>query len=519
LDRLSPSQAAWYSSAESTSLRRNGCTPNTRVGVLHKLGVWAIDGASEKVYWLNGMAGTGKTTIAYSLCNDLDRACTLVASFFCSRQVPTCRDANLILPTLAYQLARFSPPFRYALSCVMEKSPDVHTRKVSEQFESMILKPLQQVKETMRSDLVVVMDALDECDNDDAVSEILDTLLLHASGLPIKFFVTSRPEITIIERMRSRQGERFPIELRLHDLEESIVSEDIRTYLKAKLEHTRLSSTDLEALVAQSGVLFIWAATVVRFVGGHRSLRSSQRMKQVLDVTTSTSTKGHKAIDELYSAILKAALDNEELQDQEREEMKVALYTAVCAQEPLTAIIIASLLNVDETSVHASLRPLLSVLHVSETSGLVTTLHASFPDYLFDEQRSEKYFCDRRQSNGHIAQQCFHTMRIPDPPFNICNLSSSYLFDKAIPDLDLRIEASISAVFFYACRYWGAHLELSEASQVLEAALYEFLSTRLLLWMEVLNLKQCLDMGARYLPLVQRWTQVGFQTNSIALWY
>ena len=45
---------------------RNPCTENTRKEILNRLEVWASDNATTKVYWLNGMAGTGKTTIAYS---------------------------------------------------------------------------------------------------------------------------------------------------------------------------------------------------------------------------------------------------------------------------------------------------------------------------------------------------------------------------------------------------------------------------------------------------------------------
>jgi pantothenate kinase-related protein Tda10 len=45
---------------------RNGCTEDTRMAILDKLQTWATDNTTSKVYWLNGMAGTGKTTIAYS---------------------------------------------------------------------------------------------------------------------------------------------------------------------------------------------------------------------------------------------------------------------------------------------------------------------------------------------------------------------------------------------------------------------------------------------------------------------
>ncbi|KAG9078454.1 hypothetical protein FS749_009514, partial [Ceratobasidium sp. UAMH 11750] len=71
LGRLPNAPTAMYRSTESDNLRRVGCTPNTRVDVLEQLRTWAANPTSEKVYWLNGMAGTGKSTIAYSLCENL----------------------------------------------------------------------------------------------------------------------------------------------------------------------------------------------------------------------------------------------------------------------------------------------------------------------------------------------------------------------------------------------------------------------------------------------------------------
>jgi hypothetical protein len=514
LKDLSQSAAAWYSSAEAATVRRDGCTPNTRVAVLGKLRSWAYHDQSEKIYWLNGMAGTGKTTIAYSLCGQLDDTRTLAASFFCSRQLPSCRDVNLILPTISYQLARFSRPFRFALSSSLEEDPGVHTRKLSDQFEKLIVRPLRAVKDTIPADLVVVIDALDECQNDDGVGQILDTLLSRISDLPIKFFVTSRPEAKILDQMRSGQNKRIPVELRLHELEHSIVREDIETYLKIKLAPIQLSDAQFKSLVQQAGVLFIYAATVVRYVGADNFSRSPQkRLAVMLAMSNSPSSKSHKDIDFLYATILAAAFDNDDLEDFDREEMELVLRTVLCAQEPLAAPVIAGLLKLDsEDSVHAALRSLLSVLNFSETTGIVTTLHASFPDYMFDRRRSERFHCDAQSHNGILAQLCFDMMKTPNPPFNICGLESSYLFDKDVPNLDEKVDNNISKELYYACRYWGTHFELSKTSEDLVCALYDFLSVRLLLWMEVLNLKQSIHAGAGILYRIQTWSQV-------CIWY
>jgi hypothetical protein len=453
------------------------------------------------------MAGTGKTTIAYSLCAFLNSTRELAACFFCSSQLQACRNVHLILPTISYQLALFSRPFRYALSRVLEKDPDVHTRQLSDQFKGLILDPLQEAKRTMPTNLVVVIDALDECDDVDGVDSVLGTLISQAPDLPLKFLVTSRPDARILERMRSREREHGPLELRLHALELSIVQEDIRTYLKFKLEHMKLSDEDLENLVAQSGVLFIYAATVVRYIKG---LNSPRRLNQALDTSTSSTSKKDKAIDSLYTTILEAALDHPDLEDLEREEMKLVLDTVVCAQEQLTVAVIAGLLRlVSETSARAVLSALLSVLNLSEETGQVTVLHESFRDFMLNEKRAGRFYCNSKERNGLLSQQCFDLISVPNPPFNICGLESSYLFDEDVPGLNDRVEKCISNELFYACRYWGSHLELADSREELFHALRQFLSERLLLWMEVMNLKRCINDGAKLLSRVAAWSQVG----------
>jgi hypothetical protein len=112
---------------------------------------------------MNGMAETDKTTITYSLCLELERAHRLAPSFFYSRLLPECRDVAQVVPTTAYQIARFSFPFQSTLCEVLGNDPDVGTRGVLMQFETPIRQPLLQVEKTLPAGLVVVIDALDEC--------------------------------------------------------------------------------------------------------------------------------------------------------------------------------------------------------------------------------------------------------------------------------------------------------------------------------------------------------------------
>ncbi|CEL57291.1 hypothetical protein RSOLAG1IB_12107 [Rhizoctonia solani AG-1 IB] len=166
LDRMSPAKSAMYNSAESQDIKRGNCAPRTREVQIRLLLDWACTPESGRTCWINGMAGTGKTTIAHTVCTKLDEACALGASFFCSRVIPECRQAKYIIPSIAYQLARFSVTFHHALDKVLQSDSDAHTRTLVIQYKKLIVEPLLEVKETLPTDFIVVIDALDECENE-----------------------------------------------------------------------------------------------------------------------------------------------------------------------------------------------------------------------------------------------------------------------------------------------------------------------------------------------------------------
>ncbi|KAF8965982.1 hypothetical protein BDZ97DRAFT_743750 [Flammula alnicola] len=505
LKDLSPVDDARYNSNYSTTIKRRGCTAETREKILEDIKGWVIDPKGAKVYWMNGMAGTGKTTIVYSLCEWLEENRRLGGNYFCSRISPLCRDVSNIVPSLAYQLAQYSPAFRSTLSKVLEEKPEASKLNVKWQFEKLVQKPMQEAKTAMPEGVVVVIDALDECDNGDAFRLFLETLLKLAAELPIKFFVTSRPEPAIREKMLAPGYSRSV--LHLHDIEESIVEADIKKFLTEALGSMSPSPSpnEVERLAKLAGKLFIYAATAVRYIHpGDPGVNSSARLRTVLEMV-SGSTKQHDELNELYTSILSAAVDPKRLEEQEANDILLTLWTVVCAKEPMTVQTLASLLSLTEEQVRFSLQPLRSILHVQEgVQGLVSPFHASFPDYLFDKLRSGEFHCETTQHNGILANGCFNVMKT-HLRFNICKLESSFVFDEDVLDLQARIENSISAAVSYACRYWGEHLRQGDFTVSVYERLVEFLTHRLLFWMEVLNLERRMAIGAEILRQVQHW--------------
>jgi hypothetical protein len=215
------------------------CLDGTRADVLDRVYEWIdtddmrplagnIDIAKHPlIFWINGSAGTGKTTIAYTVAEECRMRGILGASFFCSRDYAERSNPNLIFTTVAHQLGQFSPDFRAELTRVVQSNPDIVYSSPHYQLEELIVKPLRTVRTSFPS-CVIVLDALDECKDSGATSIILSALSRHVVGLlPLKILVTSRPEQNITMAFKSRPLGPAAQRLILHKIELGVVQHDI----------------------------------------------------------------------------------------------------------------------------------------------------------------------------------------------------------------------------------------------------------------------------------------------------
>ena len=196
----------------------------TRGGVLDEIELWTKDFDRPPVYWLNGLAGTGKSTIAQTIAERMFTSGRLGASFFCSRDFLDRSNLQLIFPTLAVQLARKYTEFRSIFIPLVESDPGIADESLYHQMKKLIVQPLR----VSGISTVIIIDALDECKDEGPASAILSVLGQFVSKLPtVKFFLTGRPE------PRIREGFRFPLLAKaidmfiLHEVEPSQVGSDI----------------------------------------------------------------------------------------------------------------------------------------------------------------------------------------------------------------------------------------------------------------------------------------------------
>ncbi|CAE6431568.1 unnamed protein product [Rhizoctonia solani] len=514
INGLLPAHDASYDSSYSDKIERGPCLENTRATVLDVIRKWIYETSEIKVYWINGMAGTGKTTIAYSICEELAKIKKLGASFFVSRASSQCQDVSRILPTIAYQLACVSYPYRSALCRILNEELNLGQRKLSVQFQHLIESPLREVEKDIPQGLVVVIDALDESSNPRTIEIVVETLLRHASDLPVRFFLTSRPEPSIMGTALSNDSRSRSV-LHLHNVEEQLVKADVKTYLTVSLARLQPTVEQIELLAEQAGVLFIYAATVVRYIlSTGLGVNSTTRLKAILAPSTARASKKDRAIDQLYKVILEGVLEDQEREEHEVMVIKQVLWTVVCAREPVTKETLAMLAQVDYDQVTEALRPLQSVIHVSEGSDIVSTLHASFPEFVLNPSRSGPLSCNRHANHQYLVTRCFSIMD-DQLRFNICGLKSSYEFDRDVPNIESRVKEAISSGLFYACRFWAEHLTQATTCDAHFENLNIFLNFQLLFWMEVLNLKGWMQNGQNVLIEAKSWLTTKQRNNAL----
>ncbi|EUC59376.1 vegetative incompatibility protein HET-E-1, partial [Rhizoctonia solani AG-3 Rhs1AP] len=351
----------------------------------------------------------------------------------------------------------------------------------------MIVKPLLEVQHALLGrKVVIVIDALDECESSQGVRQLLDLLTKEELNLPIKIFLSSRPESGIYPRVNTFKGKNPRPHLILHELATAEIYQDIETYFRAELQNFDIPASHIARLAVRAGVLFIYASTAVKYIQeGVEQGELEERLATMLGLTSISHSLQERDIDMLYETILARAFDNPRLENESKDRMVRVLWIIICAQEPLTVSGIAALLRPMTTKiVQALIQPLLSVLHVTGSNALVTTLHASFPDFILNQHRSARFH--RAAPEYHsIMCRAFDVIGTHIPQFNVCALESSFYLDREVVDLEKRTNKAISTEMYYACRHWAAHLESSGKAADLETPLRDFLSVRLLLWMEI----------------------------------
>src|SRR6188768_1935892 len=224
-------------------LHRSVCTPDTRVRILKDITDWANDTSpeSQSVYWLYGPAGSGKSTIAYTIAQAFDRASSaehesirLGGNFFCSRQFKETRLASRIIRTIVHHLALRCTPFANTLKESGKLESINHN--VQAQLEGLLVGPWLKCRDARLVDAsalshyLVVIDALDEIEGtggSEFLRDLFNTLEKHR--LPgLKFLATSRYDADLVNHVDQFDEKQ---QYRLEEVPVTEITQDITTYL------------------------------------------------------------------------------------------------------------------------------------------------------------------------------------------------------------------------------------------------------------------------------------------------
>ena len=495
---------------------RTSCLKGTRESVLDEIGQWAGDFEQPPIFWLNGLAGTGKSTIAQTVAKRLFADGRLGASFFCSRASDDLSNPQLIFPTLAFQLAQKYQEFRSPLLSLLESNPDIAYQPLQDQMKQFLVEPFQATDILT----VIIIDALDECKDEDPESAILSVLGNSVEDIPgIKFLITSRPEDHIASGFDGPLQGLTDVFL-LHEVKRLTVDDDIRRFLEHELSRLAQrrggkegwpTNRQLDLLCGRASGFFVYAVATVNFLDHHLEDPWDR-----LDVITETPErtvheggarlKAHESLDTLYMSILRMSFRNNNAKDD--DIVRSVLGCMVLAANPLSPSAMATLIDLGLQKVRRVLKLIQSLLVLSsDPNEPVRPFHKSFPDFMTDAARcADPRFHISLDHHTQLFMRCLELIRKSRekmPPLPDCDSISGR---EVLPRVKRK---DICDALKYACISWHIHLDAAEyRNPDVALALLNFLEENFVAWLTVLKKIGGLRSGIRVMQGVFAWVHI-----------
>jgi hypothetical protein len=375
---------------------------------------------------LNSLAGTGKSTIARTVARGFTEKRCLGASFFFVRGGGDVGRASKFVTTIAAQLASNVPTLQQYICDAITDRSDIASQSLRDQWHHLVLGPLSKLdSRDCQSSYVLVVDALDECDDENNI-QIIPQLLAEVRSLEkvrLQAFLTSRPEIPIRYGFRHIPDAEHQ-DFVLHSISPSIIDHDIRIFLEYNLRLIGqerslgpgwLGEDTIRCLVYAASGLFIWAATAYRFIREGKRF-AAKRLDTILKVRGSAVTAPEKDLNEIYITVLKHSV-SPEYTDEEKEEsyymLRQILGSIAVLFSPLSVYSLRRLLCVTKGDIDQTLEDLHSVLDVPKDRTRPLRLHhPTFRDFLLNNNRcQDPNFCvDEKRAHQALTDRCIELM-------------------------------------------------------------------------------------------------------------
>jgi hypothetical protein len=408
---------------------------------------------------------------------------------------------------------------QYICHAVNEHS-DIASQSLGDQWQQLVLHPLSKLDGcSCYSSYVLVVDALDECDDDSNIRIILQLLAETRSleKVQLRVFLTSRPEIPIrsgFYQIPDAEHQDFV----LHSISPSVVDHDISLYLEYNL---RLIGQELslgadwpggdtiQCLVYNASGLFIWAATACRFIREVKRFTAT-RLGTILGSST-TMNAPERHLNEIYITVLKHSVSPEYTAEEKMElysMLRNVVGSTVILLSPLSVYSLSRLLKIPKEDIDQTLEDLHSVLDVPKDQTLPLRLHhPSFRDFLLNNDRCKDpdFWVDKKQAHQTLANSCIGLMSTSLKQ-DICGLDAPGIL---VTDVESsRVERSLPPAVQYACLYWIPHLQKSGSQLHDNDQVHQFLQEHLLHWLEALGWMQKVSEGIHAIASLESITAV-----------
>jgi len=487
------------------------CMEGTRQSILNQVIAWVANGSGpSNTYWIYGLPGIGKTSLSHSICQTLDEQNQLIGAFFCQRDDTNSNEPRNILPTLIYKLAENSPTFRRIVAEQLLSKPNLTAKSMTDtHFLDFIRSTPSQPNE---HPCAFVIDALDECGNNQNRRDVLKTLTDVAAQAPwLKIIITSRPEADIERFFRGLTGSSHSS----YDLTaDQKASDDLRNFARSQFNAVASNwqittpwpeEPDFNKLISRANGLFIFIKTLALAL--EDSSDAEKSLKEALEGPDGT---GLESLYGLYSSILKARSNIDGF-------WRMIVVTTTAQYHPLRKETIAELTGVKPNLVGKWVDALSSLLYRDEgADGAIRVRHLSISDFFLSDRC--EYQVNLREAHAQQGIACLEAM-VKGLRFNICNLEDSRLANADIRDLPSRVKQNVSDPLQYSCFHWSDHLCSSatrdERLLVLGGLRTFFEGLYPLFWVEVLSIMGMVPIGAPCLRRLLSWVRVS--TSSLLL--
>ncbi|KAJ3082717.1 hypothetical protein HK102_001496 [Quaeritorhiza haematococci] len=526
---LSPLGEEMSKEVQATAKRR---LPGTRSWLLKQILEWCESDSRERLMWLQGQAGMGKTVMAGFIAEELQKRHLLGGAYFFKHNSNKRSNPASLVRTLAYDLAQWNLSFGKQLLQVYETEPDVIHSSIPKMFNKLILQPLNVINRGSPKPVVLVIDALDECGVKGSRQSILDVLAYECSKLLpdfVKIVLTSRLEDDIVAAFRDLGSKTLE-----PNNEQNLA--DIELYSRHIFRNRwHFRNQALENLVskfsAASGGIFAWVTyaekTLEQRLAASNLTNNARASQQIIEELLDHALSLPGDMSDLY---------NKTFRDDSLLEPKIitTLHILATLTDPLTPTGIAQLLQWDESDVNASLQSIQPLLSIEPETRLVRFFHKSVYDYLSDPTKCAIpiLVLEEGRMDEELAIRC---MQLMDRHLrrNVCSLPQK-LLHKDIEEFSARVEKVFpqGEALRYAALHWTEHVWKSlgidttktepnaqdvTASSVVDLELYEilekFLQNHIHHWFEVLSLLESFHTAIPFLQQLDKFWQVSVRSE------